>query len=187
MLLSTQAFLKPPGEGAPRSWHQDNWYFGLTNSANVLTAWIALDDADGTNGALRYKSGSHKRGVVGHAANGAERTIADEYLEPTSPEIAAVRRGGVVFHHGATQHSSGTNTSGRPRRAYGVHYVRRGSAFYSDAGVTTGFPLKALIAIPGLSTLGDQVDPFVVPEVGRVNVRQGVVGLRDESASTAKL
>jgi|EP01043_Picozoa_sp_COSAG02_P056622 ectoine hydroxylase-related dioxygenase (phytanoyl-CoA dioxygenase family) len=163
-------------------------YFGLTNSANVLTAWIALDDADDSNGALRYKSGSHKRGVVGHAANGAERTIAAEHLEPDSTEfVAAVRRGGVVFHHGATQHSSGTNTSGRPRRAYGVHYVRRGSAFYSDAGVTNGFPLKALIAVPELSTLGDQIDPFVVPEVGRINLSQGVIGLRDECATTGKL
>ena len=184
MLYADQAFLKPPGKGAPRSWHQDNWYFGLTNSADVLTAWVALDDADELNGALRYRSGSHKQGVVAHTANGAERTIAAEHLAPDATEVvAAVRRGGVVFHHGATQHSSGTNTTSRPRRAYGVHYVRRGSAFWSDAGVTNGLPLKALLAVPGLSEAGDQVDPVVVGEAGRINVKNGDVGLRDECAS----
>lgn len=187
MIYADQAFLKPPGNGAPRSWHQDNWYFGLTNSADVLTAWIALDDADHVNGALRYKSGSHKTGVVAHTANGAERTIATEHLDPNATEtVAAVRRGGVVFHHGATQHSSGTNTSDRPRRAYGVHYVRRGSRFWSDAGVTNGLPLKRLLAMPELSEKGDQLAPVIVDEIGRIQVSQGVVSLRDECSSASR-
>ena len=49
--------------------------------------------------------------------------------------------------------------------------------------MTNGLPLKALLAVPGLSEAGDQVDPVVVGEAGRINVKNGVVGLRDECAS----
>ena len=49
--------------------------------------------------------------------------------------------------------------------------------------LTNGLPLKALLAVPGLSEAGDQVDPVVVGEAGRINVKNGVVGLRDECAS----
>ena len=45
MVFQDQAFLKPPAQGGQRAYHQDNWYFGLTSSDKILTAWIALDDA----------------------------------------------------------------------------------------------------------------------------------------------
>ena len=101
----------------------------------MLTAWIALDDADSENGALRYRSGSHANGVVPHTrAPHNIVTITEEAAGGHEEVVAAVERGGVVFHHGAAMHSSGSNTSGRQRRAYGVHYLRRGARFWQDAG-----------------------------------------------------
>ena len=31
----------------------DNWYFNLRADDDVITAWIALDDSDEANGAMR--------------------------------------------------------------------------------------------------------------------------------------
>ena len=190
MVYADQAFLKPPGNGGPRSLHQDNWYFGLTDSADVLTAWIALDDADHENGALRYRSGTHKRGVVPHTAKGAEQTITAGHQGPGTEVVAAVKRGGVVFHHGAAQHASGSNTSDRPRRAYGIHYIKRGARFWNDSGVSgsNSLPLRALLSVAGGSDNdeeesgggGDVIDPVIVSEAGRIEISEGVRGLRDE-------
>jgi ectoine hydroxylase-related dioxygenase (phytanoyl-CoA dioxygenase family) len=48
-------------------------YFRLVSSDDVLTAWVAIDDADSENGALRYIVGAHVEGIVPHAiSNHAE-------------------------------------------------------------------------------------------------------------------
>ena len=46
-------------------------YFGLTNSADVLTAWIALDDADHINGTFLEL----KMSVIVNRRTRAERAI----------------------------------------------------------------------------------------------------------------
>ena len=167
----------------------------------MLTAWIALDDADSENGALRYRSGSHINGVVPHTrAPHNIVTITEETAGPHEEVVAAVERGGVVFHHGAAMHSSGSNTSGRQRRAYGVHYLRRGARFWQDAGPLQNVrnpPSNASVSSePGVASgdqggldLGrlisvtegtaDQLEPLVAEEPGRIAVADGVTGLKD--------
>ena len=49
LVYSDQVFIKPPEVGGPKPYHQDNWYFGVTSSDDVLTAWVALDDASEEN------------------------------------------------------------------------------------------------------------------------------------------
>ena len=66
LLKSDQLFMKPPRFGSEKPYHQDNFYFRCTPGDHVVTAWIALDDVDEENGCLRYISGSHKKGIIGH-------------------------------------------------------------------------------------------------------------------------
>jgi ectoine hydroxylase-related dioxygenase (phytanoyl-CoA dioxygenase family) len=127
-VFSDQVFIKPPEVGGPKPYHQDNWYFGVTSSDDVLTAWVALDDAVEENGALRYIDGAHLCGLVPHAIT----DVAEPYnvnapeaaLDRAREVVAPVGQGGVVFHHGAALHSSSDNRTPAHRRAYAIHYVR---------------------------------------------------------------
>ena len=38
---------------------QDNWYFRLAHNEDVITAWVAIDDADAENGALSRRRDCH--------------------------------------------------------------------------------------------------------------------------------
>ena len=121
------------------------------------------DDADESNGCLRYINGSHTDGVIPHTASnpgsyhfnaGSIRplTLTPTLILPTAEphnldapmdvvvergggehlpneSFAPVKQGGVVFHHGATLHGSGPNTSDRWRRAYAIHFTTKGSTF----------------------------------------------------------
>ncbi len=126
LLMVDQVFLKPPKFGSAKPWHQDNAYFQCDPADELITAWIALDDADEDNGCLRYISGSHTQPLLEHTA------LADEPHNwmPSPDEIdlsreypACVARGGVVFHHSQTLHTSHRNNSDRWRRALATHWA----------------------------------------------------------------
>ena len=57
-IIAIEAFLKPPLTGKKVVIHQDN-YFWCLKKGNALTAWIALDDIDESNGCLKYYSKSN--------------------------------------------------------------------------------------------------------------------------------
>jgi hypothetical protein len=60
-VYATQVFVKTPGGvGAEKPFHQDNYYFRVRDSADVLTCWVALDDAAVDNGCMQMCSGSHR-------------------------------------------------------------------------------------------------------------------------------
>lgn len=126
LLATDQIFMKPPRHGSAKPYHQDNAYFVCTPKDEVITAWIALDDVDEENGCLRYIDGSHKGEILPHTPvpGEAHNLAPDESLIDLSREsLAIVKKGGVVFHHGTTLHTSHRNHSGRWRRAYATHWV----------------------------------------------------------------
>lgn len=131
VVLTDQLFMKPPKIGTAKPYHQDNFYFGLSDSANLVTCWIALEDADEGNGCLRYIDGSHDGGIVDHICtdvdepynlNADPAAVIAASAQGQKERLAEVKKGGVIFHHGATLHCSGRNTSERWRRGYAVVY-----------------------------------------------------------------
>jgi len=68
-LWSDQVIIKP---GAGRAttqagnvgWHQDFAYWRIPSTTNMITAWIALQDTDLTNGGMRTLVGSHRWGEI---------------------------------------------------------------------------------------------------------------------------
>lgn len=124
----SQVFLKPSEIGGPKPAHQDNFYFGPEAPDALVTAWVALDDATPENGCLHYVDGSHRLGVLPHAAPSDapyNLQISEERLSDLELTPAPVPRGGVSIHHGNTIHCSGANSSRSPRRAVAIHYRRR--------------------------------------------------------------
>tara|TARA_B100000809_G_scaffold13504_1_gene12319 strand:- start:3595 stop:4365 length:771 start_codon:yes stop_codon:yes gene_type:complete len=125
MLINDQMFMKPPRFGSAKPYHQDNAYFLCHPDDEVITAWIALDDVDEFNGCLRYISGSHRGPILEHLPIPGEpynTTPATEQIDLTQEAPACVKKGGVVFHHSKTLHTSHRNESDKWRRAYASHW-----------------------------------------------------------------
>ena len=114
--------MKGSGQGAKFAWHQDGAYVGFEHRPYV-TVWIALDDANLDNGCLYI----------------LPRNLENEnYLEPhewqdDSNELNGYsgterglplicKAGTVVAFSSLTLHSSGTNNTRHPRRAYVTQY-----------------------------------------------------------------
>lgn len=128
----SQVFMKPGGGGGPKPLHQDNFYFGPNHLGGMLTAWVALDDADEGNGCLLFAEGSQREPVHQHIAPEDapfNLQLSDEIAAGYALTVAPVRRGGVSFHHGNVYHGSSRNTSDRPRRAVALHYVNAETRF----------------------------------------------------------
>ena len=126
LLSGDQIFMKPPQFGSAKPYHQDNFYFQCDPGDHVITAWIALDDVGAENGCLRYIDGSHKGPVLPHEAVPGEPynlVPPPELIDLSKESLALVRKGGVVFHHSQTLHTSHRNESDRWRRGYATHWV----------------------------------------------------------------
>ncbi|MBJ3775792.1 phytanoyl-CoA dioxygenase family protein [Acuticoccus mangrovi] len=132
----SQIFFKPPHGGGPKPAHQDNFYFGPSDHDGVVTAWIALDQADEENGCLRYGRATHRGPIIGHTApqdRPFDLQIAAPDMAGMEMRPAPVPKGGVSFHHGGTVHVSADNNSERWRRACAFHYVRNDVVFSHPA------------------------------------------------------
>ncbi len=126
LLFSDQIFMKPPRHGGPKPYHQDNGYFLAHPDDHVITAWVALDDVDEHNGCLRYIDGSNQGPILEHIERPDEpfnRTPPAELIDLSRESLAPVGKGGVVFHHSRTLHTSHRNHSDRWRRGYATHWV----------------------------------------------------------------
>lgn len=60
--------------------------------------------------------------------------------------LAPVRKGGVVFHQGATLHGSGANRSDRWRRAYAAHFGAAGMEFLGERNPLSRYEREGKLA-----------------------------------------
>ena len=74
------------------SWHQDITYWGMGETDDEVTAWIALSDVSIEAGCMRFLPGSHKGGLVAH-----NDTFADGNLLSRGQEIADVDEDHAMF------------------------------------------------------------------------------------------
>ena len=120
-----QALFKPPG-GQAKPPHQDQSYFQVEPQNDLVTAWIALDEATTQNGCMCYIPGSHRHGVfpVGHDPERPVHHVPDTgELSLPDPVRCPVPAGSVIFHHGCTLHFSEDNHTDTWRKAVIFHYA----------------------------------------------------------------
>ncbi len=119
-----QMLLKPPG-GQAKPVHQDQSYFRVQPEGDLITAWIALDDATVENGCMCYVPGSHKYGIFDIASD-PERPVHHipntKGIALREPARCPVPAGSVIFHHGCTLHTSDVNRTDTWRKALIFHY-----------------------------------------------------------------
>mgnify|MGYP001208667697 CR=1 FL=1 len=122
---------KPPKTGGPTEWHQDHPYWPIIEPSDLISAWVALDDATVDNGCMSmvprsHHWGPHKGGTIGTIEDGFTPD-PDLSLIPPSEKIAIVpcevKKGECMFHHCLTWHGSPPNPSEKGRPAIAVHYM----------------------------------------------------------------
>ena len=72
-----QIQIKPPRIGGPTIWHQDHPYWPVIQPADLVSAWVALEDATIENGCMSMVRGSYRWGRIPAArlATTRKRTI----------------------------------------------------------------------------------------------------------------
>ncbi len=132
-----QIQFKPPKTGGPTGWHQDYPAWPLLVPADLVSAWVALDDADVDNGCMWMVPGSHRWGQMPLSSGPDFELKYDPSKLPLGVEVKTVpmpvKKGEVAFHHCMTWHGSPANQSERPRRAIAVHYMP-GYTIYRKTG-----------------------------------------------------
>ncbi|MGH6893455.1 MAG: phytanoyl-CoA dioxygenase family protein, partial [Dongiaceae bacterium] len=116
---------KLPGANTQVKWHQD-FPFTPHTSDDLVTALLALDDVDETDGPLIAALGSHKDGLADLWHNGQFTGVAGDMAAAAWECVArtfAVAAGGVCLMHTHAGHSSGPNLGTRPRRLFIAVYA----------------------------------------------------------------
>lgn len=121
-----QFLLKAPSSGGVVKWHQDAYWWSVLKPSNQVSVWVALDDVDVSNGAMRMIDQSHRWGL----RTAEVRELNELAFLPANlhglellPRDYALRAGEMSYHHCATWHYSHPNESNKPRRGYAVHYL----------------------------------------------------------------
>ena len=123
----THYFCKLPGDPKQVAWHQDAAYWPLA-PARTMTAWIALDDVDEGNGAMRVVPGTHRLGIVPPRASRPEEANVlwlslDEPERFAAPVPIVLRAGEVSLHSDLLVHGSPPNPSPRRRAGLTIRYA----------------------------------------------------------------
>ena len=125
-----QALYKPAYHGGAVHWHQDNGYWGCV-PPNLVSVWMALDDADEGNGCMNVIPGSHRKEPAAHERAMTERgklpALLTAKADTESAVAVPVKAGHAMVHHCLTLHQTNPNTSARERRAMVIHYMPTGT------------------------------------------------------------
>ena len=120
-------------------WHQDYGYWKASSTTNMITAWVALQDTDLSNGGMRTIIGSHKWGLIEGSDTFSVRDLeklAQQYSaksgEIWEDEPCILKAGQASFHHSLTFHGSGPNTSSRPRLCIIAHMFPGGTSYRAE-------------------------------------------------------
>lgn len=152
-------------------WHTDRAYWQSCTSAQMITAWIPLQDTNEQMGPLAFWDGSHlwPEGDDLHSFDQSDLSSIEAKFRAFGREIkvvqASLRRGQVSFHHCRLIHGSYSNRSERRRLGLAIHYQDGGNRHVSTkAGTDTPkVHLNDLLCRIGADGLPDYSDPNVCP------------------------
>ena len=128
VLRHSHLFAKLPGDPKQVSWHQDASYWPLTPS-RVVSAWLAIDDTDVENSAMRVIPGSHLNAQLAfHDSIEDENNVlfqtvrdAEDWGRP--PVDLEMKAGQISLHSDWILHGSEPNRSDRRRCGLAMRYL----------------------------------------------------------------
>jgi len=121
---ATAVLSKMPGDPKRVPWHQDA-SFWMLSPARTVTVWLAIDDADEENAAMRFIPGSHKHGPLETSSRDEgsvfhKGTANAEALG--APFTNTLRAGQISLHADMLVHGSLANLSDRRRCGLTLRY-----------------------------------------------------------------
>lgn len=125
---SVELFIKEPHSDKTVSWHQDITYWGMGETDDEVTAWVALSDVSVKAGCMRFIPGSHKGGIADHedtfdANNLLSRGQSIAGIDENLAQHGPLKPGEMSLHHGRCFHASGANGSDDRRIGLAIRYV----------------------------------------------------------------
>lgn len=119
---STLKAAKPSGLMKSTGWHQDQGVArAVADETDMITAWLAITDANEENGCLCVVPGSHQTGLTTHCTTKGV-TIPDALIVQEAVIPVPIKRGGVLLMHRRTQHASLENKSDGIRWSFDLRY-----------------------------------------------------------------
>ena len=121
-------FAKMPGDTKRVSWHQDAGYYPLT-PAKTITVWLAIDDVDEENGAMRVIPGSHLHGIIPTVtSDDQEQNLLKQSVQSAEsygddPLPFQLKAGQMSLHSDLLLHGSEPNPSSRRRCGLTMRFV----------------------------------------------------------------
>ncbi|MGR3434964.1 MAG: phytanoyl-CoA dioxygenase family protein [Shimia sp.] len=136
---ATAILSKRPGDPKTVPWHQDASFWSLS-PARTVTVWLAIDDADARNAAMRFIPGTHAMGALTVEAPVGDsvfhqQTAGAEALG--APFVNALKAGQVSLHADMLVHGSLPNDSDRRRCGLTLRYCAP-SVRITDPGWAAG-------------------------------------------------
>lgn len=121
---ATAVLSKAPRDPRVVPWHQDAVFWSLS-PARTVTVWLAIDDADAENSAMRFIPGSHNKGplAIRETGEGAVFHIETKGADQMGTPFANVLRAGQIsMHADMLVHGSPGNRSDRRRCGLTLRY-----------------------------------------------------------------
>lgn len=115
---------KRPGDPRQVPWHQDASFWRLS-PARTVTVWLAVDDADAENSAMRFIPGTHTKGALPTGEMGEDSVFHKGTTgvdRMGTPFVNALRAGQISLHADMLVHGSLANGSDRRRCGLTLRY-----------------------------------------------------------------
>ena len=129
LVWSAEFFIKEPRTTQVVTMHQDLTYWGMGETSDQVTAWVALSPATRASGCMDFVPGSHKNPILPHVDSFDQNNLLSRGQE-VAVEVAEADRvpielqpGEMSLHHGLMIHGSGPNVSDDRRIAVAIRFI----------------------------------------------------------------
>ena len=147
LLLQSMYIFKQPRIGGEVVCHQDSSFLA-TEPLSCVGFWLALEDANESNGCMWAEPGGHRRALrqrfvrEGRSTRMATLDPAPLPTDGLVPLPAA--KGTLILLHGQLPHRSGPNLSDRSRHAFALHLIDGACRYLPDNWLVRGpdMPLR---------------------------------------------
>jgi ectoine hydroxylase-related dioxygenase (phytanoyl-CoA dioxygenase family) len=139
-LYTDQLFVKPAHHGSEVPYHQDHAYWTALKPYNMLSCWLALDDATIENGCVHMLPGTHQRLIEHREFKGPQSLgLLPEDVDAARETPVEIKAGSAMFHHSLTVHRSFPNRNDIGRRGLVTIYTPEDIRFAASWPFTYGF------------------------------------------------
>ena len=122
---ATAILSKKPHDPKAVPWHQDASFWALS-PARTVTVWLAIDDADEDNSAMRFIPGTHTKGALPVAETTGDENVFHKGTADAdqmgAPFTNALKAGQMSLHADMLVHGSQPNTSDRRRCGFTLRF-----------------------------------------------------------------